>query len=69
MDRGELQKYRQPTDLEPVRRGMAQLPASHVLVFGVVALATLAVIALTAAVVAVSVAVVAVALRPYFRRR
>lgn len=68
MARGELQKHKQPTDLEPYRRGLSQLPASYVLVFGVVSLAALAVVALTAAVVAVSVAVVAVALRPYFKR-
>lgn len=68
MDRGELRRYKQPTDIESYRRGTAQVPATALVMFGVVALVALAVVALTAAVVAVSVAVVAVALRPYFKR-
>lgn len=68
MARGDLERHKQPTDLEPVRRMTSQLPVSYVLVFGVVSLTALAVVAITAAVVAVSVAVVAVALRPYFKR-
>lgn len=68
MDRGDVQRYRQPTDIESRRGGLSQLPLGPILVFGTVSVVALAVVALTAAVVAVSVAVVAVALRPYFRR-
>lgn len=68
MGRGELQRHKQPTDLESTRQSFSHIPASYVFVFGVVSLTALAVVAITAAVVAVSVAIVAVALRPYFKR-
>lgn len=67
MGRGEIQRHKQPTDIEP-RRTLADTPVLPLLVFGTITVVALAVVAVTAAVVAVSVAVCAVALRPYFKR-
>jgi len=60
MDRGELQKHRQPTDLD-VRRGSSVAPY---VVLGVVALVTLAVVALAVAATIACVALVAIVLAP-----
>lgn len=67
MARGELQRHKQPTDLER-RTGLSDVPVVPLLVFGSITVVALAIVAVTAGVVAVSIAVCAVALRPYFKR-